>query len=82
MSHGDRWSIVIAAWLWCASPALAEFQDGNGLLRECRQGNSLLCYGYIDAITDVLQSNTVNGFEACLSSNVEAGQWGGGDGRN
>jgi hypothetical protein len=47
---------------------------GNELLQVCRQGNLLFCYGYIDAITDVLRGNTVNAFEACIPSNVEAGQ--------
>jgi hypothetical protein len=66
MSHKNRWSIVIAAWLWCASPVLADFRDGNGLLQDCSQGNIAFCYGYIDAITDVLQSEPVNGKVSCV----------------
>jgi hypothetical protein len=76
MSHGNRWSIVISAWLLCSSPAFAgAFQDGNDLLKECTQQNHIIfCLGYTDAVADALNGNSVNGYEACVPTTVTAGQ--------
>jgi hypothetical protein len=50
------------------------FREGNNLLQDCSQGNILFCYGYIDAITDVLRSEPVNGIVACVPSDSTANQ--------
>jgi hypothetical protein len=74
MCCGNRWSIVLAAWVFCSSPDFADFQDGNTLLQDCTQQDLLFCVGYIDGIADALRKNWVDGFRACLSENVTAGQ--------
>jgi hypothetical protein len=78
MSRAFQGSIVIAAWLCATSLASADFRDGNDLLRRCGspvEADLLLCFGYIEAITDVmLPGNVVNGFRACVASGVQADQ--------
>jgi Rap1a immunity proteins len=76
MSPGNRWSIVLPAWLLCSSPASASsFKNGNQLLEECSsQVDLLFCLGYIDAVNDALDGNSVNGYEACVPNAVTAGQ--------
>jgi hypothetical protein len=75
MSHGTWWSIVIAAWLLCSSSAFAVgFRGGNTLLQDCTYQNISFCYGYVDAVTEALGQNTINGYEACVPGNVVAGQ--------
>jgi len=68
--------ILIAAWLSCSPPAFtdAQFEDGNRLLQDCLRENLLFCFGYVDAIADVLASNIVNGYHACIPRNVIASQ--------
>jgi hypothetical protein len=72
------WTVVVAAWLWCSSFALAGFTDGNTLFRRCSGAGGVdfgFCFGYIDAITDVLYGgNFVNGYNACVPAGVEANQ--------
>jgi hypothetical protein len=76
MSHGNRWLIVIATWLLCSSPdfAAADFRSGNELLEDCNEKNVLFCLGYIAAISDGLNGNGINGYEACIPKTVTAGQ--------
>jgi hypothetical protein len=76
MSHGNRWSIVLAAWMLCSSAALASsFRNGNVLLQECSSSQDVMfCLGYIEAVNDALDGNRVNGYEACVPNVVTAGQ--------
>jgi hypothetical protein len=76
MSHANRWSIVIAAWLLCSPPAFAaaSFKSGNELLQECTEPPVSLCFGYIEAVTDALVRNSLNGYEACVPQEVTVGQ--------
>jgi hypothetical protein len=68
MSPGNRWPIVITAWLLWSSPALAAttLETGNVLLQDCIQQDHQFCLGYVDAVTDALDGNSVNGYEACV----------------
>jgi hypothetical protein len=76
MSHANRWSIVIAAWLLCSPPAFAAaaFKSGNELLQECAERPALFCFGYIDAVSDAFVRNILNGYEACVHKDVTADQ--------
>jgi hypothetical protein len=76
MSHGNRWSIVLSTWLLCSSPAFAAtaLETGNVLLQDCVQQNLQFCLGYVDAVTDALDGNSVNGYIACIPKGVTAGQ--------
>jgi hypothetical protein len=61
MSHANRWSIVIAAWLLCSPPAFAAvfeaavFKSGNQLLQACTERDDLLCFGYIEGVSDAMR---------------------------
>lgn len=75
MSHENRWSIVIGAWLLWSSPVAAGyFENGNGLLQDCTKQDTLYCLGYNSAVADSLDSNSVNGYAACIPTSVSLGQ--------
>ena len=66
------------AVLFCSHPAWAGFKTGNDLYNDCGNQRSsawMGCYGYVVAIADAFQAgNKINGYSACLSPAVEAGQ--------
>lgn len=60
-----------------ASPVWADFRTGNMLLEDCSSELYIdqgVCLGYVMAITDVLNSNNLYGFSACVPTKVIASQ--------
>jgi hypothetical protein len=60
------------------TPALADFNSGNELLRDCTatggEPKSFICLGYLEAIADALRSSHINGWGACMSAEVSVRQ--------
>jgi hypothetical protein len=56
--------------------AIADFRDGNSLLRECTGSDpeQLACLGYIMGITDIIRGKEVLGYKPCLYSNISVQQ--------
>jgi hypothetical protein len=74
-----RYSLFISLVFFIISPqAFGKFISGNDLLKQCSQTASNLdqaiCLGYVTAISDVLMSNKVNGFQGCTPSGATMGQ--------
>src|SRR4051812_46750430 len=70
--------VFLIAMLLCSTSGLADFRSGNELVRDCTSSSSgtLFCLGYIAGVADSMLggTNEVNGFRACVSPQVEAGQ--------
>jgi hypothetical protein len=53
----------------------AEFRDGDDLLRQCTAtigAETMFCYGYLDAIGDLLlQKKSIDGFAGCIPRYVD-----------
>ena len=66
--------IAIQISLFMTNNSMADFKDGNDVLRDCTSDNMVqgsFCYGYVDAIADVLASrNNVNGITSCIPRSV------------
>jgi Ssp1 endopeptidase immunity protein Rap1a len=56
--------------------SLAAFIDGNELYNRCTQSDlgAAYCIGFTTAISDALDGNTVNGYDACPPSTATGGQ--------
>lgn len=70
-------SSMAACIIGIAAPTSAAFVDGNKLLATCESEHHSDfgdCIGYITGVADVLQKTEINGFTACLPSNVTRGQ--------
>jgi hypothetical protein len=66
--------IILAAALLAVTVvrANAVFVSGNDLLTNCQSEiavDRMYCLAYIAGIFDVIESNTINGFRACIPSN-------------
>ena len=77
-----KWLLVAVLAVVPYGPVVAQdayvYTFGNNLLTDCRNKTSGfdvgVCKGYIIAIADVLNNNTVSGHRACLPENVTKGQ--------
>lgn len=65
---------VMLAAVLSTLPSNAAFQDGNKLYEACQERPKDFCLGYVMGITDVMQTGTVNGFKACMPTNVTGNQ--------
>jgi Rap1a immunity proteins len=75
--HGIQVIVACISWWIGISVSKADYIDGNRLLDECTSlafERKMFCLGYIDAISDAMQHQPVNGFEGCVSTAVGAGQ--------
>jgi hypothetical protein len=75
-AQASRLSALIAFGFWLgATPSLANFRDGDDLLRQCTAtiGAEMdFCYGYIDAVTDyLLEHNVMGQFAACITRDLD-----------
>jgi len=61
--------------LSCSAAASAKVRDGNQLLQQCTATIGAyvdFCYGYIDAVTDLLLlNNVIDGINVCISSELD-----------
>lgn len=66
---------VLAGMLSCSAAASAKVRDGNQLLQQCTATIGAyvdFCYGYIDAVTDLLLlNNVIDGINVCISSELD-----------
>jgi len=70
---------IIGCVLLCVSTRIsdADYINGNQLLEKCTSSSferKLFCLGYIEAISDAMQHQTINGFKGCVSTEIAAGQ--------
>ena len=67
-------SIAIGLSL-CGASSLAKVRDGDQLLKQCTAtigAHVNFCFGYIDAIVDLLvENNGIDGFNACISTELD-----------
>jgi hypothetical protein len=55
-------------------PVAAASKTGSDLLGQCQIDSSvavIACHLYIHAVQDVLEDNTVNGFQVCIPANFD-----------
>lgn len=62
------------AFVFTSFLAARAFESGNELLQDCTRQVQSLCLGYIEAVSDALSGNSVNGYEACIPLEVTVGQ--------
>jgi hypothetical protein len=53
----------------------SSFKTGNTLLTACNKPTDFQgCLGYIEGVSDAMDSNTINGFRACVPLGIEVSQ--------
>jgi hypothetical protein len=70
-------SAVVAAAICVSAKARAAFMTGNDLYQQCASSGPVesgQCGGYLEAIADAMEANSLHGATACLPAGVQLGQ--------